>query len=286
MLVDSHCHLDYLAKDEDLAAVVARARAAGISRMVTICTKLSEFDQILGIARRFDDVYCSVGVHPHEAGDEGQGDPDRLIALADDEKVVGIGETGLDYYYEHSPRAAQQDSFRSHIAAARTTGLPLIVHARDADADTVSILQDEYDKAPYPGVIHCFTAGPGLAKAALEMGFCISLAGIVTFKNAQSLRETVAEVPDERLLVETDSPYLAPVPKRGKRNEPAFVRFTAESLAAARGQTLEAFAATTSDNFYRLFAKVPRPSDDRPPEDWPPEDWPPEDRSPTDSQVP
>lgn len=258
-LVDSHCHLDYLARDGDLGPIVARAQEAGVATLVTICTKLSEFGEIRAIAERFPAVYCSVGVHPHEAGKEGQRDPARLLELASFEKVVGIGETGLDYYYEHSPRDAQRESFRAHIAASRESGLPLIVHARDADADTVAILQEEHGKGAFPGVIHCFTAGPELARAALEIGFYISLAGIVTFKSAQALRDTVAEVPIERLLVETDSPYLAPVPKRGKTNEPANVAYTAAAMATLRGLPEDDFAALTTDNFFRLFSRAQRP---------------------------
>jgi TatD DNase family protein len=257
-LVDSHCHLDYLEKDGDIEPVVARALQAGVGTLVTICTKLSEFDRIEAIARRFPRVYCTVGVHPHEAAREGQETPARLLELATHDKVVGIGETGLDYYYEHAPRDAQQVSFRSHIAAARETGLPLIVHARDADDDTVAVLQEEYAKGPFPGVIHCFTAGPALAKAALEIGFYISLAGIVTFKSAEDLRDTVREVPLDRLLVETDSPYLAPVPRRGKTNEPANVVYTAAALAELRGVAAADFADRTTENFFRLFTRATR----------------------------
>lgn len=259
MLIDSHCHLDYLEKDQDVAAVVTRARDAGVDLMVTICTKLSEFTHIHDIALRFDDVYCSLGVHPHEAAQEGQANPDRLIALAGHDKVVGIGETGLDFYYEHSPRKEQETSFRSHIAAARETGLPLIVHARDADDDTVRVMQEEYRNGPYSAVIHCFTAGPGLAQAALAMGFYISVAGIITFKNADELRNTLRAVPLDRLLVETDAPYLAPVPKRGKTNEPAFVTHTAAALATLKDVSNEALIAATGDNFFRLFTKARRP---------------------------
>ncbi len=259
MFVDSHCHLDLIEESEDLRDVVARAEAAGITRMVTISTKLSTFPRVREIAHQFASVYCSVGVHPHEAGEEGVSGPDELLRLAEDAKVVGIGETGLDYYYEHSPREAQQKSFRAHIEAARISGLPLIVHAREADEDTVQILRDEYEKGAYPGVIHCFTAGPELAKAALEIGFYISLAGIVTFKSAEALRAVVFELPLNRILIETDSPYLAPVPKRGKRNEPSFVQHTAAYLAEMRGLDVEAFAQTTSENFLRLFSKVGTP---------------------------
>jgi len=260
MLVDSHCHLDFLSEQEDLAAIVDRAEQAGVRRMVTISTKLSTFPAVQAIAERFDPVYCSVGVHPHEAGGEGVDDPGILVELAAHPKVVGIGETGLDYYYEHSPRASQQSSFRAHIEAARRTGLPLIVHARDADEDIVATLREEHDKGPFPGVIHCFTAGPELARAALEIGFYISLAGVITFKNATDLRAVVAELPLDRLLVETDSPYLAPVPKRGKKNEPAFVRHTAEALAAERGLETERVIDATGDNFFALFSNVARPA--------------------------
>jgi len=258
-LVDSHCHLDYLERDGEIEPVVERALAAGVGTLVTICTKLSEFDRIEAIANRFPRVYCSVGVHPHEAGKEGQQTPDRLIELAGRDKVVGIGETGLDYYYEHAPREAQLVSFRAHIAAARATGLPLIVHARDADDDTVAVLQEEYAKGAFPGVIHCFTAGPELARAALEIGFYISLAGIVTFKSAEALRDTVRAVPLDRILVETDSPYLAPVPRRGKTNEPANVVYTAAALAELRGLAPADFADLTTENFFRLFSRAQRP---------------------------
>ena len=256
-LVDSHCHLDYLEREgKDLGAVVERALAAGVEHMVTIGTKLSEAAKVVAIAERFPAVFATVGVHPHEAGAEGVRDPRVLVELARHPKVVGIGETGLDYFYEHSPRDAQQASFRAHIAAARETRLPLIVHARDADDDTVAILQDEFRNGAYPAVIHCFTAGPELAAAALEMGFCISLAGIVTFKTADSLRQTVASIPLDRLLVETDSPYLAPVPHRGKQNEPSFVGHTAAKLAEIKGVTSAELAAATTANFHRLFWKA------------------------------
>jgi TatD DNase family protein len=258
-LVDSHCHLDYLERDGDIEPVVARALSDGVGTLVTFCTKLCEFVLIEDIAHRFPRVFCWVGVHPHEAGKEGQETADKLIELAGHDKVVGIGETGLDYYYEHSPREAQKVSFRSHIEAARETGLPLIVHARDADDDTVAMLKEEHAKGPFPGVIHCFTAGPELAAAALQIGFYISLAGIVTFKSAEALRATVADVPLDRLLVETDSPYLAPVPKRGKTNEPANVVYTADALAKLCGVEVAEFADMTTDNFFRLFTRAARP---------------------------
>lgn len=259
MLIDSHCHLDYLAREDDLDAVVARARDAGVGAMITICTKLSEFDTVHAIAARYEDVWCSLGVHPHEAAEEGQETPDRLRALARRPKVVGIGETGLDYYYEHSPRDAQRTSFRAHIAAARETGLPLIVHTRDADDDTIAILREEHARGAFSGVIHCFTAGPALAAAALEIGFSISVAGIVTFKKADALRAVVRDIPLDRLLVETDAPYLAPVPLRGKRNEPAYVAHTAAAIADLKGVSPEDLARTTRENTLKLFSTVSLP---------------------------
>jgi len=259
-LVDSHCHLDYLEDGEELEAVVGRAHAAGVGTLVTICTRLSEFERVRAIAGRFEGVYCSAGVHPHDADEEGQGDPARLIALADDDKVIGIGETGLDYYYEHAPRARQQESFRAHIRAARQTRLPVIVHSRDADEDTLGILREAPAEGPFTGVIHCFTAGPELARAALELGLYISVAGIVTFKKADDLRRTLYDVPLERLLVETDAPYLAPVPKRGKRNEPAYVVHTAAALAELKGVAPEELVRATGDNVFRLFTKAARPA--------------------------
>ncbi len=259
MLVDSHCHLDFDSFDEDFDDVLARARTAGVGTMVTICTRLSAFEEVRAIAEKDPDIYCSVGVHPHEAAEEGVETPAALTERAAHEKVVGIGETGLDYFYEHSPREAQATSFRAHIAAARETGLPLIVHTRDADDDTVAILREEHARGPFPGVIHCFTSSRALAEAALALGLYISLSGIVTFKSARDLQETARIVPLDRLLVETDAPYLAPVPKRGKRNEPAFVAHTAAFVAELRGETPERLAEATTDNFFRLFAKARRP---------------------------
>ncbi|MCG8358688.1 MAG: TatD family hydrolase [Kiloniellales bacterium] len=256
MLVDSHCHLDYLARDGDIEPVVERARAAGLAGMLTISTTLSGFPEVLAIAERHDDVWCSVGVHPHEAAEEGQEKPDRLVGLAKHGKVVGIGETGLDYYYEHSPRQAQQASFRAHIAAARQTGLPVIVHTRDAEEDTIGILREEMAAGEFSGVIHCFSSDRALAEAALDIGLSISVAGIVTFKKAEAIREAVAAVPLERLLVETDAPYLSPVPLRGKRNEPANVVHTAAKVAEIKGLAPEALAAATTENFHRLFART------------------------------
>lgn len=259
MLVDSHCHLDYLDRDGDLDEVVARARRAGIGRMLTICTKVTEFETIRGIAEKYDDVWCTVGIHPHEAEAEPAVTTEKLVELARDPSVAGIGETGLDYFYEHSPREQQQASFRAHIAASRQTGLPIIVHTRDADDDTANILEDEYAKGPFPGVIHCFSTGRELAERALAIGFYISLSGIVTFKKAEALRETAAILPIDRLLVETDAPYLAPVPNRGKRNEPSYVVHTAAALAELRGVSVNEIETFTTDNFFHLFNRVSRP---------------------------
>lgn len=257
MLVDSHCHLDFDDFDEDRNDVVARARAAGIGLMVTISTKITEAEKIIALAERYDDVVCSVGIHPHEAGNEPPTSADDIVRLSRHPKVVGVGETGLDYFYEHSPRDAQQRNFRAHIAAARETGLPLIVHARDADIDTADILEDEMAKGAFPGLIHCFTAGPELAHRALDIGFYISISGIATFKNAETLRQTIRMVPEDRLLVETDAPFLAPVPHRGKRNEPSFVADTATALATLFETDYATLANQTTQNFFRLFSKAP-----------------------------
>ncbi len=259
MLVDSHCHLDFPEFADDLDGVVARAEAAGVGTMVTICTHVTKFAQVQAVARRFPNIFCSVGIHPHEADSEPETDAATLITLAGTDKVVGIGETGLDYYYDNAPRAAQRRAFRAHIAAARATGLPLIVHSRDADEDTITILREEAEDGIFPGLIHCFTAGPELARAALDLGLYISLSGIVTFKNAADLRETVRQIPPERLLVETDAPFLAPVPRRGKTNEPAYVAHTAAYLADMLDMEPAAFADLTTDNFFRLFSRAHRP---------------------------
>ncbi len=261
MLVDSHCHLDFPDFAEELDDVVARAGAAGVGLMLTIGTKLHKFPGVRAVAERFPNIYCTVGVHPHEAGVDWGYAAETLIDLAQHPKVVGIGETGLDYYYDHGPREAQQISFRAHIEAARRTGLPLIVHTRDADDDTIRILQEEAAKGPFPGLIHCFTSTDRLARAALEIGFSISLSGILTFKSAKALQETAKWVPLDRLLVETDAPYLAPIPHRGKRNEPAFTAETARFAATLKGVPFEEFARQTTDNFFRLFSKVPRPAE-------------------------
>ena len=258
MLVDSHCHLDFDEFAPELDAVVARARAAGVSHCVTIGTKLSSFPRVQAVAERFDHIWCSVGIHPHEAKVEPLDDASPLIAAAKHPKVVGIGETGLDYYYEHSPRDAQAKNFRLHIEAARALGLPVIVHTRDADDDTIEILRDEMGKGAFTGLIHCFTGTRALADAAVALGLSISVSGIATFKNSGALRDVIKDVPLERLLVETDAPFLAPVPYRGKRNEPAFVAETAKMLAGLKGVTPEALAQTTTDNFFRLFSRAKR----------------------------
>ncbi len=261
MLVDSHCHLDFESFDEDRAAVLERARAAGVGALVTICTRLSRFSDVLALAEAGGaTVYCSVGIHPHQVAEEDPAETAALVELARHPKVIGIGETGLDYYYDNSPRDAQRASFRTHIHAARETGLPLIVHARDADDDMAAILRDESGQGTFPGVLHCFSSGRALAETALDLGLYISLSGIVTFRNADELRDIVRDVPLDRLLVETDAPFLAPVPKRGKRNEPAYVVHTAEAAAAIKGVEADAFAALTTDNFFRLFAKAARPA--------------------------
>jgi TatD DNase family protein len=258
LLVDSHCHLDMKGLADELDDVMARAAAVGVVMAQTICTRLTEFDQILALARRRDDLYCSVGIHPHNVESEPAATLATLVELAKDPKVIGIGETGLDYFYDHSPREAQRASFRVHAAASRETGLPLIVHTRDADDDTVEILADEIGKGAFPGLIHCFSTTPEVAEKSIELGLYISIAGIVTFNSAEALRDTMREVPLERLLVETDAPYLAPVPMRGKRNEPAFVAHVAECMARLQGITTEALAEATTDNFFKLFNKASR----------------------------
>ena len=259
MLVDSHCHLDFADFGEERETVIARARRAGVGTMLTICTKISEFAEVRGLAEAHDDLWCSVGIHPHEAASEPTTDAARLAELARHEKVVGIGECGLDFYYEHSPRGRQEEVFRTHAAAARASGLPLIVHTREADAETAAVLAEESRLGGLKGVIHCFSAGPQLAEKALSLGFYLSFSGIVTFKKAEALREVAKSVPLDRLLVETDAPYLAPVPHRGKRNEPAYVVHTAALIAELRGLDPAALAAATTENFFRLFAKTRRP---------------------------
>jgi TatD DNase family protein len=257
MLIDSHCHLDFPDFASELDAVVARARAAGLARMVTISTRVQRFAGVLSIAERFPEVYCSVGTHPHYAHEELDVTAADLVAHAQHPKVVAIGEAGLDYHYDNSPREAQERGFRTHIAAARESGLPIVIHSREADADTASILEEESGKGAFPAVLHCFTGGPDLARRAVALGHYVSFTGILTFKNSTALREIASSLPADRILVETDAPYLAPNPFRGKRNEPAFVVETAKVLAETRGVSFDEIARQTSDNFLRLFSKVP-----------------------------
>jgi TatD DNase family protein len=259
VLVDSHCHLDFPDFDTDREALVARARAAGIGTMVTISTRVAKFAGLKAITERYERIYCSIGTHPHNAAEEPDVTREDLVAIASDPKVVAIGEAGLDYHYDNSPRAAQREGFLRHIAAARMTQLPLVIHAREADEDIAAILEEETGKGAFPFVLHCFSSGAALARCGLELGGTVSFSGILTFRNAENLRAIAASVPLDRLLVETDAPYLAPVPHRGQRNEPAFVTETAKVLAAVKNISVEALATATSENFFRLFSKVPRP---------------------------
>ncbi len=263
LLVDSHCHLDFPDFDADREGLIDRAKSAGIGLMVTICTQVSKRDRILQIAEQFPCVFASIGTHPLHAADEDEVPTEEIVRLSRHPKVVAIGEAGLDYHYDRAPHDRQERVFRRHIAAARETGLPLVIHARDADEAVERILFDEAGKGAFPFVLHCFTAGGRLADVGVELGGYVSFSGIAAFKNSTGLREIAASIPRDRILVETDAPYLAPPPNRGKRNEPAFVRDTAEALAAALDREFEAFARETTDNFFRLFRKAPdlRPSD-------------------------
>ncbi|HEX7822786.1 MAG TPA: TatD family hydrolase [Sphingobium sp.] len=256
MFTDSHCHLNYKGLVEDQAAVLDRARAGGVSRMLNIATRASEWADVLATAEREPDVWATIGIHPHEADAHPEVDTRRLVEGAAHPRIVGIGETGLDYYYEHSDRIRQQDSFRAHIAASRETGLPLIVHTRDAEEDSAAILRDEMGKGAFTGVIHCFTASDAFADIALDLGLYISISGIVTFKSAKALQDTARRIPGDRLLIETDSPFLAPVPHRGRPCEPLFVTDTARFLANLRDVPVEALAEQTNRNFNSLFTKV------------------------------
>lgn len=255
-LADSHCHLNYKGVADASEEVLARARAAGVVAMLNISTRESEWDAVIGTAEREPDVWATIGIHPHEADEHPHVDTDRLIAAAAHPRVVGIGESGLDYYYDHSDRAAQQRSFRAHLAACRETGIPIVVHTRDAEGDTATILRDELGKGAFPGVLHCFTGSAELARIALDLGFYISISGIVTFKSARSLQAVARDLPLDRLLIETDAPFLAPVPHRGKPGEPAFVADTCRFLAQLRGEEPEYLADATRSNFHRLFAKT------------------------------
>ena len=256
MAVDSHCHLNYEGLAERQDEVIASAREAGVTGMLNISTRASEWDDVVGLAEREPDIWASVGIHPHEADSHEKVSTQRLVERAGHERIVGIGETGLDFYYDRSDRERQRASFRRHIAAARETQLPLIVHTREAEEDTLGILREEMRAGAFPGVIHCFTASEAFGFAALDLGLYISLSGIVTFKNAADLAETAAKLPADRILIETDSPFLAPVPKRGKTCEPAFVAHTAAFLAERRGTAAEELDRQTTENFYRLFSKA------------------------------
>lgn len=260
MLVDSHCHLDFADFDADREALLARARAQGVATMVTISTRVSKFPIISALAETDPNIWCSVGTHPHNAHEEPDISVEALIQLSHHPKCVAIGEAGLDYHYDKSPRAIAQAVFRNHIAAARQTGLPLVIHARDADADMIAILQEEMGKGAFPAVLHCFSSGPELARIGVQLGLMVSFSGILTFKNSDEIRAIARDVPIERLLVETDAPYLAPPPYRGKRNEPAYVIETAKVLADVNGVSFDALAQATTDNFFRVFSKAKRPA--------------------------
>lgn len=258
MIVDSHCHLDFPDFANDLDGIVDRARAQGVGRMVTISTRVRELPKLLAIAEHFDEVFCSVGTHPHNAHEELDIGTADLVTKTAHRKVVAIGEAGLDYFYDTGPREAQEQGFRAHIAAARETGLPLVIHARNADDDMARILEEETGKGAFPAVLHCFTGGRALAMRAIELGLSISFTGILTFKTSHALREIAADLPADRILVETDAPYLAPGKFRGKRNEPSYVVETAKVLAETRGVSFDEIASQTTENFFRLFSKVPR----------------------------
>lgn len=261
MLVDSHCHLDFPDFDSERDTIVAHAVEAGVRRMVTISTRVRRFASILAIAERYEQVYCSVGTHPHNAGEEIDVTTEELVRLARHPKVVAIGEAGLDYFYDRAPRDAQAKGLRVHIAAARQTRLPLVIHSRDADDDMIAILEQETGMGTFPFVLHCFSSGQKLADAGVSLGGYVSFSGILTFRKSEELRAVAKTVPRDRLLVETDAPYLAPLPFRGKRNEPAFVAHTAAVLAETIGIDSTGIASLTTDNFFRLFSKMPRPAE-------------------------
>lgn len=260
MLVDSHCHLDFPDFKEELDAVVARARAVGVGRLVTISTRVRKLDALLAITDRFPEVYCSVGTHPHNAHEELDIKAADLVGYTRHPKVVAIGEAGLDYHYDNSPVDKQEQGLRQHIAAARETGLPLVIHSREADEHMARVLKDEMKQGAFPAVLHCFTGGRDLAMSAVDMGLYVSFTGILTFKNSADLRAIAKDLPADRILVETDSPYLAPMPYRGKRCEPSYVVETAKVLAETRGVLPAEIARQTTENFFRLFNKVPRPA--------------------------
>lgn len=259
MLVDSHCHLDFPDFEAERDAVIARAHAAGVSTLVTISTRVKKFETYKTIAERYENVFFSVGTHPHQADEEAGIPVLEIINLSHHPKCIAIGEAGLDYFYQNASRENQEQGFRTHIEAARETGLPLIIHAREADEDVAKILTQEMAKGEFKAVLHCFTAGEALAKTALELGLYISFSGVVTYKNAQNLRDIASILPANRILVETDAPFLAPLKNRGKRNEPSFVVDTARVVAQARGEDFEKFAAQTTQNFFTLFSKATKP---------------------------
>jgi TatD DNase family protein len=259
-IVDSHCHLDYDGLSENLPAILQRSADAGVGLMLSISSRVSNFPKLLKIAEAYDNVFCTVGTHPHNAHEEPDITVADLVRLTDHPKVVGLGEAGLDYHYDLSPRDAQMKGFRTHISAARETGLPLVIHTREAEDDTARVLEEEMAKGPFKAVLHCFTAKDWLAQKGVELGLYVSFSGILTYKSAQNLRDTAKSLPLDRILVETDAPFLAPVPHRGKDNEPSFVVKTLEQLAAVRELEASDMAKITSDNFFRLFDKVPRPA--------------------------
>lgn len=257
--MDSHCHLNFPDYKDDIDQVIANAKASGVGVMQTICTEMAEFNEVHEIAKSYDGIYCSVGVHPNDSANAEIADLEELLACIKHPEVIGIGETGLDYHYENSPRERQQESFRIHIKAAQESGLPVIVHTREADEDTIAILKEEMAKQPFKGVIHCFSSSQWLAEEAIKLGLYISLSGIITFKNAIDIRNTVTQLPLDRLLVETDAPFLAPMPYRGKRNEPAYTAHTNMKLAELKEIPPEESAKITTDNFFTLFDKAQRP---------------------------
>ncbi|ASQ04106.1 TatD family hydrolase [Sinorhizobium meliloti WSM1022] len=258
MLIDTHCHLDFPDFEAERDAIIERAREAGVAQMVTISTRVKRFDTILAIAERYPNVFCSVGTHPHNADEELDVTADDLVRLSAHPKVVAIGEAGLDYFYDNAPRDAQAVGLRRHIAAARTTGLPLVIHSRSADDDMAAILTEESGKGAFPFLLHCFSSGPDLARIGVELGGYVSFSGILTFPKSEELRDIARTVPRDRMIVETDAPYLAPKPFRGKRNEPAYVAHTAEVLAQAIGVSREEIAEITTENAFRIFSKMPR----------------------------
>ncbi|MFN4143717.1 TatD family hydrolase [Aestuariivirga sp.] len=259
MVVDSHCHLDFEGMEESLPAVLARAEAAGVGLLVSISSRVRRFANLRRIAEENPNVFCTVGTHPHNAHEELEVTARELAELAQHPKCVGIGEVGLDYHYDFSPREAQAQGFRVHIEAARLTGLPLVIHSREAEDDTIAILREEMGKGAFTPLLHCFTSRRELAEAAVALGGYVSFSGILTYKSAEDIRQTAAALPLDRIIVETDSPYLAPVPYRGKTNEPAYVVKTLETLARVRGMSADDMARITNDNFFQLFGKIPRP---------------------------